>query len=211
MVTCTPHIGASTDQAADAIALEVVRIVDVFMKTGRPAGAGSRERPGRRRTSEKARGPAAAVSLRALGEPSKPSKPATLDEASTARPRPPLASTGDCACAGRGAGPGFQRFRDAVDGPDAERASAAHRGSGPNPRDRDIDLLGWARYSVSESRLFQAECESHPRALQHGRSVPAVPDGHCHVRRPDPGFPGRSGKCDAHILIHQRRSGHRFR
>jgi D-3-phosphoglycerate dehydrogenase len=38
LVTCTPHIGASTDQAADAIALEVVRIVDVFSKTGRPAG-----------------------------------------------------------------------------------------------------------------------------------------------------------------------------
>ncbi len=34
MVTCTPHIGASTDQAADAIAAEVVRIVKVFLKTG---------------------------------------------------------------------------------------------------------------------------------------------------------------------------------
>jgi D-3-phosphoglycerate dehydrogenase len=38
MVSCTPHIGASTDQAADAIAAEVVRIVDVYLKTGRPAG-----------------------------------------------------------------------------------------------------------------------------------------------------------------------------
>lgn len=32
----TPHIGASTDQAAEAIAAEVVRIVAVFLKTGRP-------------------------------------------------------------------------------------------------------------------------------------------------------------------------------
>ena len=38
MVTCTPHIGASTDQAADAIAAEVVRIVKLFLKTGHPAG-----------------------------------------------------------------------------------------------------------------------------------------------------------------------------
>jgi D-3-phosphoglycerate dehydrogenase len=38
IVTCTPHIGASTDQAAEAIAAEVVRIVDVFLKTGHPAG-----------------------------------------------------------------------------------------------------------------------------------------------------------------------------
>jgi D-3-phosphoglycerate dehydrogenase / 2-oxoglutarate reductase len=37
-VTCTPHIGASTDQAAEAVASEVVRIVDVFLKTGHPAG-----------------------------------------------------------------------------------------------------------------------------------------------------------------------------
>jgi D-3-phosphoglycerate dehydrogenase len=36
--TCTPHIGASTDQAAEAIAAEVVRIVEVFLKTGHPAG-----------------------------------------------------------------------------------------------------------------------------------------------------------------------------
>lgn len=38
MVTCTPHIGASTDQAAEAIAGEVVRIIDLFLKTGHPAG-----------------------------------------------------------------------------------------------------------------------------------------------------------------------------
>jgi D-3-phosphoglycerate dehydrogenase / 2-oxoglutarate reductase len=38
LVTCTPHIGASTDQAADAIAAETVRIVKVFLDTGRPAG-----------------------------------------------------------------------------------------------------------------------------------------------------------------------------
>ena len=34
----TPHIGASTDQASEAVAEEVVRIVDVFLKTGHPAG-----------------------------------------------------------------------------------------------------------------------------------------------------------------------------
>ena len=38
LVTCTPHIGASTDQAAEAVAAEVVRIVDVFLTTGRPPG-----------------------------------------------------------------------------------------------------------------------------------------------------------------------------
>ena len=38
MVTCTPHIGASTDQAADAIAAETVRIVKTFIETGRPCG-----------------------------------------------------------------------------------------------------------------------------------------------------------------------------
>jgi D-3-phosphoglycerate dehydrogenase / 2-oxoglutarate reductase len=38
LVTCTPHIGASTDQAAEAVAAEVVRVVEVFLKTGRPAG-----------------------------------------------------------------------------------------------------------------------------------------------------------------------------
>jgi len=38
MVTGTPHIGASTDQAAEAIAEETVRIIDTFLKTGHPAG-----------------------------------------------------------------------------------------------------------------------------------------------------------------------------
>jgi D-3-phosphoglycerate dehydrogenase len=38
LATCTPHVGASTDQAAEAIAAEVVRIVEVFLKTGHPAG-----------------------------------------------------------------------------------------------------------------------------------------------------------------------------
>ena len=38
LVTATPHIGASTDQAAEAIAEETVRIVDTFLKTGHPAG-----------------------------------------------------------------------------------------------------------------------------------------------------------------------------
>jgi D-3-phosphoglycerate dehydrogenase / 2-oxoglutarate reductase len=38
LITCTPHIGASTDQAADAVAAEVVRIIDLFLKTGHPAG-----------------------------------------------------------------------------------------------------------------------------------------------------------------------------
>lgn len=33
-VYCTHHIGASTEQAQDAVALEVVRIVDTFQKTG---------------------------------------------------------------------------------------------------------------------------------------------------------------------------------
>jgi D-3-phosphoglycerate dehydrogenase len=39
MVACTPHVGASTDQASEAVAAEVVRIVDLFAKTGHPAGA----------------------------------------------------------------------------------------------------------------------------------------------------------------------------
>jgi D-3-phosphoglycerate dehydrogenase / 2-oxoglutarate reductase len=39
LITCTPHIGASTDQAADAIAAETVRIVKVFQQTGTPPGA----------------------------------------------------------------------------------------------------------------------------------------------------------------------------
>jgi D-3-phosphoglycerate dehydrogenase len=38
LVTSTPHVGASTDQAAEAVADEVVRIVDVFLKTGHPPG-----------------------------------------------------------------------------------------------------------------------------------------------------------------------------
>ncbi len=38
MATCTPHIGASTDQAAEAVAAEVVRIVELFLKTGHPSG-----------------------------------------------------------------------------------------------------------------------------------------------------------------------------
>ncbi|MBP1589163.1 MAG: hydroxyacid dehydrogenase [Kiritimatiellae bacterium] len=33
---CTPHIGASTDQASEAIAQEAVRIVKVFQETGTP-------------------------------------------------------------------------------------------------------------------------------------------------------------------------------
>lgn len=36
MVTATPHIGASTDQASEAIADEVVRIVKTFQETGVP-------------------------------------------------------------------------------------------------------------------------------------------------------------------------------
>lgn len=36
LVTATPHVGASTDQAADAIADEVVRIVKSFRETGKP-------------------------------------------------------------------------------------------------------------------------------------------------------------------------------
>ena len=39
MATCTPHVGASTDQAAEAIAAEVVRIVETFQCTGHPVGA----------------------------------------------------------------------------------------------------------------------------------------------------------------------------
>jgi len=36
LITCTPHVGASTDQAAEAIADEVARIVQVYQETGRP-------------------------------------------------------------------------------------------------------------------------------------------------------------------------------
>ncbi|HEY3322125.1 MAG TPA: 3-phosphoglycerate dehydrogenase family protein [Planctomycetota bacterium] len=38
-VVCTPHIGASTDQASEAIADEAVRIVKVFQQTGIPPNA----------------------------------------------------------------------------------------------------------------------------------------------------------------------------
>jgi D-3-phosphoglycerate dehydrogenase len=34
--TCTPHIGASTEQASEAIAEETVRIIKAFRETGRP-------------------------------------------------------------------------------------------------------------------------------------------------------------------------------
>ena len=36
--TCTPHIGVSTEQASEAVAAEVVRIIEVFLKTGHPPG-----------------------------------------------------------------------------------------------------------------------------------------------------------------------------
>ncbi|MCF7954893.1 MAG: NAD(P)-binding domain-containing protein [Phycisphaerae bacterium] len=39
LAACTPHIGASTDQAAEAVASEVVNIVNSFMITGTPANA----------------------------------------------------------------------------------------------------------------------------------------------------------------------------
>jgi D-3-phosphoglycerate dehydrogenase len=39
MVTGTPHIGASTDQASEAIAGEVVRIVQAYEQTGKPTHA----------------------------------------------------------------------------------------------------------------------------------------------------------------------------
>jgi D-3-phosphoglycerate dehydrogenase / 2-oxoglutarate reductase len=38
LVTCTPHVGASTDQASEAVAAEVVRIIELFVQTGHPAG-----------------------------------------------------------------------------------------------------------------------------------------------------------------------------
>ena len=37
-MTATPHVGASTDQATEAVAAEVVRIVGLFITTGHPAG-----------------------------------------------------------------------------------------------------------------------------------------------------------------------------
>ncbi len=39
LVTCTPHIGASTDQTSEAIADEVVRIVREYLASGRPPGS----------------------------------------------------------------------------------------------------------------------------------------------------------------------------
>ena len=36
LAACTPHVGASTDQASEAIAQEAVRIVKVFQETGTP-------------------------------------------------------------------------------------------------------------------------------------------------------------------------------
>ena len=38
-ITCTPHIGASTDQASEAIAAAVVRIVEQYINTGKPLNA----------------------------------------------------------------------------------------------------------------------------------------------------------------------------
>ena len=35
-IVCTPHIGASTGEASEAIAAEVVHIVEVYLKTGHP-------------------------------------------------------------------------------------------------------------------------------------------------------------------------------
>ncbi|MCR9118180.1 MAG: hypothetical protein NXI22_14690, partial [bacterium] len=39
MIAATPHIGASTAQAADAVADEVVRIASEFIRTGKPPAA----------------------------------------------------------------------------------------------------------------------------------------------------------------------------
>lgn len=36
MITCTPHIGASTDQASEATAAEVVRVVTIYQELGKP-------------------------------------------------------------------------------------------------------------------------------------------------------------------------------
>ncbi len=36
MITCTPHVGASTNQAAEAIAAEAVRVVASYVETGKP-------------------------------------------------------------------------------------------------------------------------------------------------------------------------------
>lgn len=39
LANCTPHIGASTDQAAEAVASEVIHIVNTFRDTGVPANS----------------------------------------------------------------------------------------------------------------------------------------------------------------------------
>ncbi len=39
LAAATPHIGASTEQAAEAIAAEVVRVVETYVKTGKPVNA----------------------------------------------------------------------------------------------------------------------------------------------------------------------------
>ena len=39
MITCTPHIGASTNQASEAIAAEAVKVVRTFVETGKPVNA----------------------------------------------------------------------------------------------------------------------------------------------------------------------------
>ena len=36
MITCTPHVGASTDQSTDAVADEVIRIIESYKATGKP-------------------------------------------------------------------------------------------------------------------------------------------------------------------------------
>ncbi|MEM6772162.1 MAG: hypothetical protein AAF597_16425 [Bacteroidota bacterium] len=37
MIIGTPHIGASTQQASEAIAMEAVRVVESYIQTGKPA------------------------------------------------------------------------------------------------------------------------------------------------------------------------------
>jgi D-3-phosphoglycerate dehydrogenase len=39
LAAATPHIGASTDQAAEAIAAETVRVIDSYIQTGKPVNA----------------------------------------------------------------------------------------------------------------------------------------------------------------------------
>jgi D-3-phosphoglycerate dehydrogenase len=39
LAAATPHIGASTDQAAEAIAAETVRVIDSYIRTGKPENA----------------------------------------------------------------------------------------------------------------------------------------------------------------------------